>query len=370
MQDAGTVLEVLRERGRKGLPCDELYRQMFNKSLYLLAYGNIYSNQGAMTPGASDETADDMSEAKIDQIIALMRAERYRFAPVRRVLIPKKNGKLRPLGLPSWPDKLAGEVVRLLLEAYYEPQFSGRSHGFRKGRGCHTALREIQQTWTGTTWFIEGDSAPATACAASVWITLVAECLQRKRRARSPISDAVRPDEPQHTGIELCGVAVEHVVGCARDGQPIRVRHQLCQAVGHRLDVRRRLRARDQQRGHSDGSGIRCSERGKSGLDLSLERAGIIDEPLEDGLGNAFHDRVAGVGGHEDPQRSRIVATFERFDRRAHPLGAELDEADAGAGVPDQQFDHLSRPGRDADAEQREGRRLEQHQCAEKFWVL
>ena len=157
MQDAGTVLEVLRERGRKGLPCDELYRQMFNKSLYLLAYGNIYSNQGAMTPGPGDETADGMSEAKIDQIIALMRAERYRFAPVRRVLIPKKNGKLRPLGLPSWSDKLAGEVVRLLLEAYYEPQFSGRSHGFRKGRGCHTALREIQQTWTGTVWFIEGD---------------------------------------------------------------------------------------------------------------------------------------------------------------------------------------------------------------------
>ena len=95
MQDAGTVLEVLRERGREGLLCDELYRQMFNKSLYLLAYGNIYSNQGAMTPGAGDETADGMSEAKIDQIVALMRAERYRFAPVRRVLIPKKNGKLR-----------------------------------------------------------------------------------------------------------------------------------------------------------------------------------------------------------------------------------------------------------------------------------
>jgi group II intron reverse transcriptase/maturase len=157
MQDARTVLEVLRERGRKGLPCDELYRQMFNKSLYLLAYGNIYSNQGAMTPGACDETADGMSEAKIEQIIAAMRAERYRFAPVRRVYIPKKNGKLRPLGLPSWSDKLAGEVVRLLLEAYYEPQFSGRSHGFRKGLGCHTALREIQNTWTGTVWFIEGD---------------------------------------------------------------------------------------------------------------------------------------------------------------------------------------------------------------------
>src|ERR1700758_5393621 len=122
-----------------------------------MAYGNIYSNQGAMTPGASAETADGMSEGKIGQIIELMRHERYRFAPARRVYIPKKNGKLRPLGLPTWSDKLVGEVVRLLLEAYYEPTFSGHSHGFRPGKGCHTALREIQQTWTGTVWFIEGD---------------------------------------------------------------------------------------------------------------------------------------------------------------------------------------------------------------------
>jgi group II intron reverse transcriptase/maturase len=157
MQDAGTVLAVLRERGRKGLPCDELYRQMFNESLYLRAYGSIYSNQGAMTPGACGETADGMSVARIGEIIGLMRGERYRFAPVRRVYIPKKNGKLRPLGVPSWSDKLVGEVVRLLLEAYYEPSFSDHSHGFRKGRGCHTALREIQNTWTGTVWFIEGD---------------------------------------------------------------------------------------------------------------------------------------------------------------------------------------------------------------------
>jgi group II intron reverse transcriptase/maturase len=157
MQNAETVLAVLRERGRKGLPCDELYRQMFNESLYLRAYGSIYSNQGAMTPGACDETADGMSEAKIGEIVEQMRGERYRFAPVRRAYIPKKNGKLRPLGLPSWSDKLVGEVVRLLLEAFYEPSFSGRSHGFRKGRGCHTALREVQNTWTGTVWFIEGD---------------------------------------------------------------------------------------------------------------------------------------------------------------------------------------------------------------------
>jgi group II intron reverse transcriptase/maturase len=157
MQTAEVVLGVLRERGRKGLPCEQLYRQMFNRDLYFLAYGKIYSNKGAMTPGASEETADGMSGEKIDQIIGLMRQEKYRFAPARRVYIPKKNGKLRPLGMPTWSDKLVGEVVRLLLEAFYDPQFSGSSHGFRRFRGCHTALRETSNTWTGTTWFIEGD---------------------------------------------------------------------------------------------------------------------------------------------------------------------------------------------------------------------
>src|SRR6266700_902693 len=157
MQTAEVVLGVLRERGRKGLPCTQLYRQMFNRELYLSAYGKIYSNQGAMTPGVGRETADGMSEEKIDQIMEAMRHERYRFAPARRVHIPKKNGKLRPLGMPTWSDKLVGEVVRLLLEACYEPGFPGFSHGFRRSRGCHTALREINNTWTGTVWFVEGD---------------------------------------------------------------------------------------------------------------------------------------------------------------------------------------------------------------------
>ena len=159
MQNAETVLGVLRERGRRGLPCDELYRQLFNPALYLLAYGRLYSNHGAMTPGADGETADGMSTVKIGRIIDALRHERYRFRPVKRVYIPKKNGKLRPLGLPSWSDKLVSEVVRLLLEAYYEPRFSDRSHGFRPGRGCHTALSDVASAWTGSTWFIESDIA-------------------------------------------------------------------------------------------------------------------------------------------------------------------------------------------------------------------
>jgi len=159
MQNAETVLGVLRDRGRRHLPCRELYRQLFNPQLYLLAYGRIYANKGAMTPGVTRETVDGMSMGKIERIIDAMRHERYRFLPVRRVTIPKPHGGTRPLGLPSWSDKLVGEVVRLLLEAYYEPLFSARSHGFRPGRGCHTALREIGNTWTGTTWFIEADIA-------------------------------------------------------------------------------------------------------------------------------------------------------------------------------------------------------------------
>jgi group II intron reverse transcriptase/maturase len=159
MQRAETVLDVLRERGRRGLPCTELYRQLFNPDLYLMAYGRLYSNHGAMTAGADGDTVDGMSMRKIDRIIDAVRHERYRFLPARRVWIPKKQGKNRPLGLPSWTDKLLGTVVRLLLEAYYEPRFSARSHGFRPGRGCHTALTEVANQWSGATWFIEGDIA-------------------------------------------------------------------------------------------------------------------------------------------------------------------------------------------------------------------
>ena len=158
MQDAATVLDVIGKRGARGLPVERLYRQLFNPQLFLMAYGKLYSNRGAMTPGVTGETVDGMSLAKIGAIIGALRAERYRWQPVKRVYIEKKNSsKKRPLGLPTWSDKLVAEVVRLLVEAYYEPQFSGRSHGFRPGRGCHTALSEVVDVWKGTHWFIEGD---------------------------------------------------------------------------------------------------------------------------------------------------------------------------------------------------------------------
>lgn len=156
MRTAQTILSVIQERGKQKLPLERVYKLLYNRELYLLAYAKLYSNNGAMTKGVTDETVDSMSLKKIDNIIATLRDERYQWTAVKRVYIPKKNGKQRPLGLPTWSDKLLQEVIRMILEAYFEPQFSEHSHGFRPNRGCHTALSEIQ-TWKGTKWFIEGD---------------------------------------------------------------------------------------------------------------------------------------------------------------------------------------------------------------------
>jgi len=146
MQKAERILDVYRQRGSRGLPVEGIYRQLFNPDLYLRAYGRIYRNEGALTPGVTGETVDGMSRAKIDAVIADLRAERHRWTPVRRVEIPKRNGETRPLGIPAWRDKLLHEVVRSLRDAYYEPQFSDSSHGFRPGRGClaHGADRDSQ----------------------------------------------------------------------------------------------------------------------------------------------------------------------------------------------------------------------------------
>ena len=157
MRTAATILGIIHERGKKGLPLEDIYRQLYNPALYLLAYSRLYKNGGAMTTGITPETVDGMSLPKIYAIIEDIRAERFRWTPVRRIHIPKSKGKTRPLGIPTWTDKLMQEVIRLILEAYYEPQFSESSHGFRPGRGCHTALSAIKHQWTGTKWFIEGD---------------------------------------------------------------------------------------------------------------------------------------------------------------------------------------------------------------------
>src|SRR5437763_5808427 len=158
MRPATTILGIIQERGKKGLPLERVYRLLFNRDLYLMAYGKVYRNDGATTPGSTSETVDEMSLRKIDTMIEALRLERYRWTPTRRVYIEKKNStKKRPLSMPTWSDKLLQEVIRLILESYFEPTFSNFSHGFRPERGCHTALRQISETWHGVNWFIEGD---------------------------------------------------------------------------------------------------------------------------------------------------------------------------------------------------------------------
>ena len=128
------------------------------QGLFLKAYAKIYANTGATTPGTDvTDTIQGMSLARINAIITQLEENTYRWKPSRRTYIAKSNGSQRPLSIPNWTDKLVQEVIRLILEAYYEPQFRDSSHGFRPHRSCHTALQQIKRTWTGNKWFIEGD---------------------------------------------------------------------------------------------------------------------------------------------------------------------------------------------------------------------
>jgi len=136
---------------------ERFYRNLYNRELFLLAYQNIYASQGNMTKGTDGKTIDAMSLNRIDGIIASLKDESYQPQPSRRTYIPKKNGKMRPLGIPSFDDKLVQECVRLLLEAVYEGGFARTSHGFRPNHSCHTALSQMQVCFTGVKWFVEGD---------------------------------------------------------------------------------------------------------------------------------------------------------------------------------------------------------------------
>ena len=116
MRTAETILGIIRERGKQGLPLEDIYRQLYNPTLYLMAYVRLYSNSGAMTRGSNSDTIDGMSHAKIEQLIDDLRHERFRWTPVRRTCIPKKSGKMRALGIPTWTNKLLQEVIRLILQ--------------------------------------------------------------------------------------------------------------------------------------------------------------------------------------------------------------------------------------------------------------
>lgn len=158
LQNSEIVLYNLSKKAKdENFIFDRLYRNLYNEDFYYKAYSHIYANQGSATRGIDEETADGFGEQKIASIIQLLKDESYQPKPARRVFIPKKNGEKRPLGIPSFTDRIVQEICRMLLEAIYEPNFSSSSHGFRPKRGCHTALTQINDTFNGVNWFIEGD---------------------------------------------------------------------------------------------------------------------------------------------------------------------------------------------------------------------
>ena len=158
MEKSERVLKALSDHSQSSdYKYERLYRYLFSEEMFAVAYQRIYAKQGNMTPGTDGKTIDGMSLGRIERLIVSLKDESYQPHPARRVYIPKKNGKKRPLGIPSFEDKLVQEVVRLLLEAIYEGHFEGTSHGFRPHRSCHTALGMIQKSFAGAKWFIEGD---------------------------------------------------------------------------------------------------------------------------------------------------------------------------------------------------------------------
>lgn len=158
MRSPERVLNSLNEHSKdSSYKFERLYRLLFNEELFYVAYQKIASNEGSTTKGSDGRSIDEMSLARIETLIASLKDESYQPHPSRRVHIPKKNGKTRPLGIPAFEDKLVQEVVRMILEAIYEGHFETTSHGFRPKRSCHTALLHIQKTFNGAKWFIEGD---------------------------------------------------------------------------------------------------------------------------------------------------------------------------------------------------------------------
>jgi len=159
MQPTMKILENIRKNSEnnKDEVFSRLYRYMLRKDLYYVAYKNLYANSGASTKGVDNDTADGFSEEKINKIISVLTNETYQPKPVRRTYIQKSNGKMRPLGIPTFTDKLIQEALRMVLEAVFEPVFLNCSHGFRPNRSCHTALKDLKHQFHGTRWFVEGD---------------------------------------------------------------------------------------------------------------------------------------------------------------------------------------------------------------------
>jgi hypothetical protein len=146
-------LNDLHERSKEypNLPIDrDLYKTfILNKDMYLLAYNKLKSKPGIMSPGISPRTFDGISVETISDIITELRSESFSFSAGRRIMIDKASGGKRPLTIGDPQAKLVQEVIRMVLEAIYEPLFKETSFGFRPKKGAHTALKYVFTKFKG-----------------------------------------------------------------------------------------------------------------------------------------------------------------------------------------------------------------------------
>lgn len=150
-------LEQLPILSAQGKRINGLFNLMKHDALWDAALNRVARNKGAETPGVDGLTFKDFGPERSSRLKTGVLSNAYRPHPVRRVHIPKSNGKTRPLGIPTVEDRVVQEVVRSILERIYEPVFSQHSHGFRPDRSCHTALENIRCTWSGMKWFVDVD---------------------------------------------------------------------------------------------------------------------------------------------------------------------------------------------------------------------
>lgn len=179
MQKAKILLSILNQKSKndKNYVFERVYRNLFNPDFFFEAYAKIYAKEGNMTKGIDEKTIDGFNIEIIKNLIKNLKEEKYYPKPVKRTYIPKKNGKKRALGIPTFNDKLLQEVIRQILEAIYEPTFDNNSHGFRPNRSPHTALVQIKKEFKGANWIIEGD---ITKCFDNINHDILLEILSRK----------------------------------------------------------------------------------------------------------------------------------------------------------------------------------------------
>jgi group II intron reverse transcriptase/maturase len=134
-----------------------LWDNMISEEWLAQAWEEIRRNQGSQTPGIDRDTAKDLDLDRIRHLSKKLHEGTYRPQSVRRVYIPKSNGKLRPLGIPTIEDRLVQQALRMVLEPIFEADFLPCSQGFRQGHSPHTALRDVARMYPRVSWVIEGD---------------------------------------------------------------------------------------------------------------------------------------------------------------------------------------------------------------------